>query len=59
MCKEKISDSFKVVEGQMIKVITWDENGEEIEGQMYLDDLLKPFDVLAKYPFEGSENGKD
>ena len=48
MCKEDKSDSFKVVEGQMVKVITWDIDGNEIEGEMYLDDLLKPLDALAK-----------
>lgn len=48
MCKEDKSDSFKVVEGQMVKVITWDKDGNEIEGQMYLDDLLEPLDNLAK-----------
>ena len=48
MSTEDKSDSFKVVEGQMVDVITWDENGNEIEGKMFLDDLLAPMDSLAK-----------
>lgn len=41
-------DSFEVVEGQMVDVITWDKHGNEIKGKMYLDDLLAPLDALAK-----------
>ncbi len=44
----KDKDSFMVVEGQMVDVITWDEKGNEIKGKMYLDDLLAPLDALAK-----------
>ena len=46
---EKINfDTFEVVEGQLVDVITWDENGNEVEGKMYLDDLLAPLDAMAK-----------
>lgn len=41
-------DTFEVVEGQMVDVITWDEKGNEIKGKMSLDDLLAPLDVLAE-----------
>ena len=41
-------DTFEVVEGQMVDVITWDDQGNEIKGKMYLDDLLAPLDALAK-----------
>ena len=46
-------DTFEVVEGQLVDVITWDKNGNEIKGKMYLDDLLTPLDAMAK------DNGKD
>ena len=46
--KMKDKDSFMVVEGQLVDVITWDEEGNEIKGKMYLDDLLAPLDALAK-----------
>ena len=41
-------DTFEVVEGQMVDVIAWDDQGNEIKGKMYLDDLLAPLDALAK-----------
>lgn len=41
-------DTFEVVEGQMVDVITWDDQGNEIKGKMYLDALLAPLDALAK-----------
>lgn len=41
-------ETFEVVKGQLVDVITWDDQGNEIKGKMYLDDLLAPFDALAK-----------